>query len=37
MPEQQPQLSWLSAPSVFRVGRIDAHSDHGYCRRCITR
>ena len=22
------ELSWLTDPTVFRVGRLDAHSDH---------
>lgn len=25
-----PQLSWLEDPEVFRVNRLDAHSDHVY-------
>ncbi|WP_138494798.1 glycoside hydrolase family 2 TIM barrel-domain containing protein [Paenibacillus pinistramenti] len=32
MSEQQPQLAWLSDPAVFRVNRVDAHSDHRYYR-----
>ena len=24
----QPELRWLDDPRVFRVGRLDAHSDH---------
>lgn len=28
--EIKPELSWLSMPEVFRVGRCDAHSDHFY-------
>lgn len=27
---EKPQLSWLSNPEVFRVNRLDAHSDHRY-------
>ena len=27
----QAQLSWLTDPTVFRVGRLDAHSDHVCC------
>lgn len=30
MAEIIPQLGWLSDPSVFRVNRLDAHSDHRY-------
>ncbi|WP_018750591.1 glycoside hydrolase family 2 TIM barrel-domain containing protein [Paenibacillus sanguinis] len=29
---RQPSLDWLSDVSVFRVGRLDAHSDHRYYR-----
>ena len=28
MTAQQPLLSWLEDPEVFRVNRLDAHSDH---------
>ena len=24
----KPELNWLSNPEVFRVNRMDAHSDH---------
>ena len=24
----EPNLSWLEDPTVFRVNRLDAHSDH---------
>ena len=24
----QPALNWLTDPTVFRVNRLDAHSDH---------
>ncbi|ANS75859.1 beta-galactosidase [Paenibacillus yonginensis] len=33
MSEQQAQLSWLSDPAVYKVNRIDAHSDHRYYRK----
>lgn len=26
----QPNLDWLSDPSVFAVNRLNAHSDHCY-------
>ena len=26
----QPNIKWLDDPRVFRVGLIDAHSDHLY-------
>ena len=26
----QPNIKWLDDPRVFRVGQIDAHSDHLY-------
>jgi len=29
---RQPSLDWLSDASVFRVNRLDAHSDHRYYR-----
>lgn len=29
---RQPSLDWLTDVSVFRVGRLDAHSDHRYYR-----
>ncbi|GGA46675.1 glycoside hydrolase family 2 TIM barrel-domain containing protein [Paenibacillus physcomitrellae] len=32
MSEQQPKLSWLSDPAVYKVNRMDAHSDHRYYR-----
>ena len=25
-----PSIEWLSNPEIFRVNRIDAHSDHLY-------
>lgn len=30
MKAMQPKLEWLEDPTVFRVNRIDAHSDHRY-------
>ena len=27
-PGMQPNIKWLDDPRVFRVGLIDAHSDH---------
>ncbi|MBS6397766.1 MAG: DUF4981 domain-containing protein [Clostridiales bacterium] len=30
MRTEYPDLSWLSSPEVFRVNRLDAHSDHRY-------
>ena len=26
----QPSITWLDDPRVFRVGQLDAHSDHVY-------
>ncbi|MBA1395102.1 beta-galactosidase, partial [Lactobacillus sp. XV13L] len=26
----QPKLSWLDYPEVFRVGQLEAHSDHQF-------
>ncbi|SDS08738.1 beta-galactosidase [Paenibacillaceae bacterium GAS479] len=30
MSVHQPKLDWLSDPSIFKVNRLDAHSDHRY-------
>ncbi|MCI1858411.1 MAG: DUF4981 domain-containing protein [Sporolactobacillus sp.] len=30
MNNHKPDLSWLQDPTIFRVNRIDAHSDHSY-------
>ncbi|HEY8804793.1 MAG TPA: glycoside hydrolase family 2 TIM barrel-domain containing protein [Clostridium sp.] len=32
MKTKTPSIAWLSDPSVFKVNRIDAHSDHKYYR-----
>ncbi|MCA0756931.1 DUF4981 domain-containing protein [Paenibacillus sp. N4] len=32
MEAKKPELAWLSDVSVFRVNRLDAHSDHRYYR-----
>ena len=28
MNAKEPQLCWLTDPTVFAVNRLDAHSDH---------
>ena len=30
MNTQIPKIEWLENPEIFRVNRIDAHSDHLY-------
>ncbi|MBM7567254.1 glycoside hydrolase family 2 TIM barrel-domain containing protein [Paenibacillus sacheonensis] len=32
MTTKSPSIEWLSDPAVFRVNRLDAHSDHRYYR-----
>ena len=32
MTDNKPTSAWLSDPAVFRVNRLDAHSDHRYYR-----